>query len=312
MNEKINKIKSIYLDWNIFQDIFQNRKSIRLIENLNFGRRKGYSTPYSHAHISDLLRCSNLDYVRNDLKQLETVTEQWCIGPHQDGSGFCIDRIPPHLIYEAMAKDQRNTPDPKVVRLEFQPYKVEVRKLSSENILIPYLKRFNNMMSPDLMTDFIETILENALSDYKLQRDFRNSFIEVVNLNQPATKKIRDILLYRHIFSTKEDIEENFTSIFQSFLSIDGRSTTNISEEDKFTTAYGILDFFPVFKEKIERKNNMNNMLTDALHVYIASKCSYFICGDRKLVEKAKLIYRSFNVKTRVFHVDDFIEKVEL
>lgn len=54
----MNRLKSIYLDWNIFQDLIQNRKESRLEENLNAGKIKGYSIPYSHAHISDLLRCS--------------------------------------------------------------------------------------------------------------------------------------------------------------------------------------------------------------------------------------------------------------
>lgn len=92
--------------------------------------------------------------------------------------------------------------------------------------------------------------------------------------------------------------------------SVDAMS--GISEEDKFTIAYGILDFFPVFKEKIEKKNNLSNMLTDALHVYIASKCSYFIYGDKKSVAKAKIIYRAFQVKTKIYYVDNFINNVEL
>ncbi|WP_311881142.1 MULTISPECIES: hypothetical protein [unclassified Pseudomonas] len=312
MATNAGNIKAIYSDWNIFQDIIQDRKSSRLVENLNAGRNKGYLTPYSHAHISDLLRCSNASYIKNDLEQLEIITGKWCIGQHKNGSGFCVDKMPPGLVYEAMEADQKNTPELKGFKFEFQSYIVDVAKLSGENVLVPFLERFHGVMSPELLESFVDHLQENGLADHKLQRGFRNSLIEVVRLNHPAAEEIREWPIYSYLLSTPEEIERNFISIFQSFLSVDGRSIDTISEEDKFTIAYGILDFFPVFKEKIEKKNNLNNMFTDALHVYIASKCSYFICGDKKSVAKAKIIYRAFQVKTKIYYVDDFINNVEL
>ena len=311
MSKKTNNIKSIYLDWNIFQDIMQNRKSPRLAENLTAAKRKGYLTPYSHIHIEDLLRCSNSDYVKSDLGKLAVITGTSCIGPHKDGSGFCIDKIPPELIFAAMKSDPTKSANTDEIKFQFPPYKVEIEKLSAENVLIPFLQKSNEFMSSELMENFIDHLLENALSDHKLQRDFRNSFIEIVKLNQPALEEIREWPIYEYLLSSAEEIETNFISIFQSFLSIDGRSIDTISEEDKFTIAYGILDFFPAFKEKIERKNNLNNMFSDALHVYVASKCSYYICGDKKSVKKAKVIYRAFQVKTKVYYVEDFINNVE-
>lgn len=312
MNTKTHRIKAIYLDWNVFQDIIQSRKSPRLGENLSAARKRGYSIPYSHAHISDLLRCSNADYIKSDLEQLEIITEKLCIGPHKNGSGFCIDEIPPSLVYEAMAADQKNIPELENFRFDFQPYEVDTANLSKGNVMIPFLDRFEGIMSPELLESFVAHLQENGLTDHKLQRDFRNSLIEVVRLNQPAAENIKEWPFYFYLLSTPEEIGHNFISIFQSFLEIDGRSIDTISEEDKFTNAYGILDFFPVFKEKIERKNNLNNMLTDALHVYVASKCSYYICGDKKSVAKAKIIYRAFGVKTRIYYVEDFINNVEL
>lgn len=311
MSKKTNNIKSIYLDWNIFQDIMQNRKSPRLAENLTAAKRKVYLTPYSHIHIEDLLRCSNSDYVKSDLGKLAVITGTSCIGPHKDGSGFCIDKIPPELIFAAMKSDPTKSANTDEIKFQFPPYKVEIEKLSAENVLIPFLQKSNGFMSSELMENFIDHLLENALSDHKLQRDFRNSFIEIVKLNQPALEEIREWPIYEYLLSSAEEIETNFISIFQSFLSIDGRSIDTISEEDKFTIAYGILDFFPTFKEKIERKNNLNNMFSDALHVYVASKCSYYICGDKKSVKKAKVIYRAFQVKTKVYYVEDFINNVE-
>lgn len=311
MSARIKRIKSIYLDWNIFQDIMQNRKSSRLIENINAAKIKNYSIPYSHAHISDLLRCSNPDYVKGDLSKLEVITGNLCIGPHKDGSGFCIDRIPPHLIYDTMKRDRVNKDETRKSLFKFQPYTIDRNKLSKDNILIPYLDQFKNTMCPDLMEKFIDNFLQECPTDHTMQKKFRDSLIEVIRINQPAIEEIKELELYKYLLSRSEEIEHNFISIFNSYLSIKGKSIDSISEEDRLRLSYTLLDFFPAFKEKIERKNNMNNIITDSLHIYIASKCTYLISGDTKMIEKAKLIYKCFDIDTKIYHVDYFINNIE-
>lgn len=311
MSSTPSRVKSIYLDWNIFQDIIQGRKSERLIENIEAGKRKGYSTPYSHAHMSDLLRCSNSDYVKNDLEQVARISDGLLIGPHGDGSGFCTAKVPPSEVYAAMQADQANKQFVGQYFLQFSPYKVEVSKISKDNILIPYLNQFDGMMCPALMEAFIKDLADNGLGDYKLQRSFRNSIVEMAGLKEPAAAALLALPLFKYLLSPAEEIEENLIEILQSFHGLSGNSLETMSESDKFLDSYGVLDFFPALKEKIEKRDNMNNMLTDAQHVYIASKCSYFICGDTKSIRKAKALYRAFNVKTKVYYIDDFISKVE-
>lgn len=307
----MSRLKCIYMDWNIFQDLIQIRKSPRLAENLDAGKAKGYALPYSHAHLSDLLRCSSLEWVKKDLDQVTAITDSWCVGPLKDGSRFVLDRIQPHLVYEAMAKEPQQAV-PNSSNLQFPPYTVDVSKLSADNVIRPYLQQSNNLMSPAVLQRLINDILERGLDDHKLQKNFRESFTEVVRLNQPNNNEIAGWPIYQYLLASAEEIEHNFMTIFRSFLSIDGKSLETISEEDKIRTAYGILDFFPAFKEKIERKNNLNNMITDGLHVYIAAQCAYYICGDRKSVTKAKVVYRAFGIPTKVYYVDDFIRNVEL
>jgi hypothetical protein len=308
MSARNDIINSIYLDWNVFQDIMQNRKSSRLAENLEEARAKHYSIPYSHAHIYDLLRCSNSDYVKSDINKLKLITHQVYIAPHRDGSGFCTDCVSPNLIYEATKENRGDNQEIKEVEFEFQPYLVDTHKISKENIMIPYLEQFGDVMCPELMKRFMNNFLQNCFDDHNLRKEFRESFSEIIKTNEPAVEKLKKLSFYRHIFSSKQEIEDNF--IFQSYLSINGRSIESISEEDKIRLAYITL-VFSVFKEKIERKNNMNNIITDYLHVYIASKCKYFISGDIKMIEKAKLIYRAFGIKIKVYHVDYFIQNIE-
>ncbi|ELX09089.1 hypothetical protein Jab_2c11490 [Janthinobacterium sp. HH01] len=304
-------IKSIYIDWNVFQDVIHERKGPLLAERLYAAKAKGYALPYSHAHIYDLLRGANLDWVKKDLDHIASITGCLCIGPLKDRSRFSLERVPPLQIYASMATQTDELP---VVpdSIQFEPYPVDVGKLSENNIVIPYLRDSNNLMSPGVIEKLVSDFLENALQDYNLHKSFRESLVEVIRLNQPNNEEVKSWPIFQYLLAPAEEIEENFMMIFRSFLSIDGNVLENLSDQNKIRTAYGILDFFPAFKERIGKKNNLNNMITDSLHVYIASQCTHFICGDRKSITKANVVYRAFGIKTSVHYVTDFINTVEM
>lgn len=304
--------KTIYLDSSVFQDIIQNRKSERLIDNLESAKLKGFKLPYSHAHIEDLLRCKRLDYINKDLLAIDKISACVLILKDDRKPNFYVTKASSIAVYEANKNENSIPIDGVKLKLEFQPYKVEVNLLNSNNLIIPYLKKFNSYMCPELLENLLNNFSEKVLSGHSLYRDFRNSFAEIVEIGKPVNQKVYDNLLYKNLFASKEEIEENFLEILESFLGLTGKKLSYIEESEKYTTAYGILDFFPIFKEKIEKKNNINNLLTDALHVFIASKCSMFISGDRKSIEKAKLLYRTFKVKTKVYYIDDFIQRVQI
>lgn len=303
--------RSIYLDWNIFQDLIQKRKSERLNDNLDSARNKSFITPYSYAHMSDLIRCGNPDYVQSDLRHVEKITGSNYIKIALDYSDVRVENVPANIVLEEVR--QRNSSNPNLPEIPqgFPRYKVAVEQIPEGNLMLSYLNRFDGYMCQELMESLIRDLREKSLDDYTLQRDFRNSFIEVVKIGNPAATELLETPIFRHMLSSKEEIEENFSEILDYFLSINGKSIHTIDEQEKFNTSYGILDFFPVFKEKIDKRNNINNMLTDALHVFIASKCSIFVCGDDGLVEKAKLLYRIYRIPTKVYHVKTFIERVE-
>lgn len=71
-------------------------------------------------------------------------------------------------------------------------------------------------------------------------------------------------------------------------MSISGKSLNGIPLGEKITTSYQILDFFPAFSEKLDRRNNQNNIAVDAEHLFCASASRFLICGDEKMVKKSK------------------------
>lgn len=303
--------KSIYLDWNIFQDLIQERKSVRLMENLDGAKNKGFITPYSYAHMSDLARCGNPDYIQSDLRHVERIADSKYIDTAIDCSNVRVENVPPRIILDEVRLHNGSSPNLPDTPKTLPRYKVAVEQIPEGNLILPYLNRFNGYICQELVDSLISDLKEKGLDDYKFQRDFRSSFIEIIKIGNPASTGLLETPIFKYLLASKAEIEENFIEILDYFLGITKKSIDTIDEREKFTTSYGILDFFPVFKEKIDKRNNMNNMLTDALHVFIASKCSILVCGDDCLVDKAKFLYRAFKSPTKVYHVKTFIERVE-
>lgn len=310
MNDRKLIAKSIYLDWNIFQDLIHKRRSPRLAENIGAAKEKGFVIPYSNAHMSDLSRSNNLEFIKNDLQQVEAIAQNKYIRVADDYSDVSLQNTAPQLILDVIKRINAENPASPEIPRNVPTFRVAIEEIPSGNLFLSYLKEFDGMMCWELLVKLMDDIKDKGLVDYTLQRNFRNSFIEIVKIGNPAAPQLLETPLIKFMFSDKTEIRENFLDIFTYYLSINGKKIDTIGEQEKFTLSYGLLDFFPVFKEKIEKRNNMNNMLTDALHVYFASKCSSFVCGDDALIEKAEILYRLFSVRTKVYHVEKFIGSI--
>ena len=98
--------KTIYLDWNVFQDIFQKRRNLDLQENLEYWRdRKGYKIVFSSSHMQDLCKCTNDEYIRNDLALLSDLTKNWCVGLLEN-EVISIEQIDVRTVFEDIKKSR--------------------------------------------------------------------------------------------------------------------------------------------------------------------------------------------------------------
>lgn len=304
-------MKSIYLDWNVFQDLFQARKG-QEFNNAIRSVKKKYITPFSCAHMRDLSRCRNEDYVKKDIVNTDRISSGYCVGLSENNEDVLIEKVPIKLVFDAIKKGETIEEQGVSSFLLFDEYEVDVDKLSSNNIIIPYLENNGKKMSPQLLIDFIEALRNDILNDHKVQKQFRASLKELMTLGNPAFCAIENMPLYKYWLSTKEEIAENFENIVSSFLSITGKNLNYIPFGEKITTSYNILVFFPAYWESIDRRNNVKNVATDAEHVLLATSSRYFVCGDDKMVEKAILVYKTFDIKTKVMTPDTFMKTVKV
>ncbi|HIF9273294.1 hypothetical protein [Photobacterium damselae] len=303
--------KAVYLDWNIFQDLIQNRRGEGLRENLDAAKRSGYLIVYSFAHMRDLSRCSNKEYVEKDLSEVSKLSDDWCVGLKLNEDAFGYEQCPPKAVINEVYKQQAQSDNATVGSpYSFPAYLVDMSKVSDKNIFTPYLKKNNGVMSQELLDEFVKELYETMFTDHKIQKQFRDSFKEVVGIGNPAFALFLELPIYKHLFSSKEVIVENLHEIVNSFLSLSNKTLDSIPLGEKITTTYNILDFFPAFSERLKKNNNIRNIATDAEHLFLASDSKYFVCGDNKMLEKAKIVYKAYGVRTKVYEREQFIQRV--
>jgi hypothetical protein len=111
-------------------------------------------------------------------------------------------------------------------------------------------------------------------------------------------------------FLTTDDLTVlagNFDKTLESFLSIDGRRVEELTFPAKIELASSLLDFNPMFREKINNKNKPSNMWRDNEHLIFASHAKYFVTDDKRLFKKAKFVYDVLSLNVEVLSPTDFV-----
>jgi hypothetical protein len=202
----------------------------------------------------------------------------------------------------------------------------------------PYSKLFNELLdfpidiSSDISFDSYEfpndykSYLENlfkstSLRDIiKIQSDFQNKMNENKSLYKyfrGSNKNNKNIFLvenYRN-YNFLEDkifIKSDKKMTFLEFIDDSITIQTNNDEEKyyhRFSIGYNIINSMGLDGER-NCKANFKNTFNDGLHAFYASYCDLFVSNDSGIKEKATLMYKLFNKKTKIIDPEKFIEIV--
>ena len=74
--------------------------------------------------------------------------------------------------------------------------------------------------------------------------------------------------------------------------------------------SYILLDLFGVNKET-RKKVKFRNMQVDCYHSFFGSYCDCMVSDDEGMRLKSKTLYKLFNFNTKVYSIDEFIEKFD-
>jgi hypothetical protein len=67
-------------------------------------------------------------------------------------------------------------------------------------------------------------------------------------------------------------------------------------------------NFLEEIRYKPEKVSKSRSRIHDVSHAIYAASADYFVSRDEKLILKTQVVYNYFGIKTRVIHLDDFID----
>ena len=307
---------TIYLDKQVFSHLFNAReeKYARLREKI-LSHKDEFIFFYSNAHLFDL-QDDKTDIKYSEMEFMQSIV---------DGN---------RLIYEA-SKQEVMKQSPRdafetigkvgdfswMENFDFSQLTVEQRN-AINNIADISVKDLKGELGFDWLTKRTPISSEELQVDVTTFKSLMNFIAYNFYENKEAYKQIRDKTIANYNpKEIKADGEEKFNEqLSSSPLGLSFIETikavlaqTGLSSSDSATIyymSYMLLDLFGVNKEA-RKKVKFQNMQTDCCHSFFGSYCDCIVSDDEGLRLKSKTLYKLFNFGTKVYSIDEFIEKFE-
>jgi hypothetical protein len=274
---------------------------------------------YSSAHISDLEKSSNAELTLKDLNTIRFYTNNQCLAKYWGIENLSYDIRDPIEFFET---SKETTID---VESAFKNIENECQKLGIES---PFerLKKLNTKMDFDVTNEVDQS---SFFRRFKEEQTFSSLFEDVKDILQASLtsnlllKEVRthfDKHLPREVMgNVKEDIigylnqelpktifNKTFDDLTNNSLKLSNKRQH--SDFDRFVTRYCILDLVGY---KSDNTSTTPNIIADGSHAFYAAHCDIFISQDKRLRDKAKIIYNEFGVDTPIFSEKEFCESID-
>ena len=272
------------------------------------------TTPYSNAHINDLLRgyANNPIYIPQHLNTIKRLTNNLCIVQYWgDTQSTWHYRDVDEFFHSALNEKGRTSnsflelmdcDDTGLIRKAMEMYRFihvpsnfkEIYKAAPIfNLMFPQTKSEMNMLA--LMED-IYNFSNNAKKDYSLYKSLK------VYINQSKTKLKQQNKLFK-------GIDKDLPSYLESDKFWEEYAPKNkISDNpayQKITDTYFRFDF-----KGYKSDDRFSNMIDDALHVFYGAHCDCFLTIDDKCHYKAAETYRKLGIMTKALKPKEFINNL--
>lgn len=307
----------IYLDWNVIQYMKHERVVEGRFDAIQFKSflqdlKNKYVFPASEGHLKDLAATfqeENRPYIEEDLSFLNEISEGFMLGMRPDES-----LMPVKADINAEFNKIINESE---VELEFSveggSYQVDMDKLSKTSLLRPFLEKSNGTLNSSVMDSFVK-MMWHSIDDPDIYKTLRNEVESLhktvpmqdtlINKECPYFKRVESFFDIGKISSLQE-LEDKFEKIQSSFLAIDNRKIEELTKGQKIENAYMLLDFSPLFRDKINKKNRPTNMHRDLKNFFFASDAKYYVTEDDATYKKSKFVAKLLNLSVRVVKMDE-------
>lgn len=311
----------VYLDWNIISKL--KTPEFTEIKAFFTENRDKISFPFSPAHFEDISKSDS----PNNAKLMEDITtmDALCQSNHMSYDKD-LDIAAPYIA------------TPSQYYTEYKSDTVSIDTVTSPSYLASLLADIDN----PLVVSIINHLLDTPISFPKWDMPITNPVYDIfVNLQNVSTIRelIYEAMSIIHRVTTDKETYKAFRSVIDPKLlgQIQGPASCIVPALDQilmqvgspmgfmdmvksiqqkkdngnrmslFTTAYILLDMLYKHDKLPKKGNNATNVITDAMHAYYGAFCDYFVTDDRKLADKARVLYHEFNINIPIITSKELI-----
>lgn len=307
---------TIYLDKQVFSHLFNAREEkYSLLRDKILSHKDEFIFFYSNAHLFDL------QDDKTDIKYAEMEFMQSIV----DGNRL-IYEFPRQEVMKQSPREAFETVG-KVGDFSWLD-NFDVSQLTDEqlnainNIVDISIKDLKGELDFNWLTNRIPISANELQVDVPIFKSLMNFIAYNFYENKNAYKQVRDNTIARY---NPKEIKANGEDLFNEQLSSSplGLSfietikatlaQTGLSSSDSaivYYMSYMLLDLFGVNKEA-RKKVKFQNMQADCCHSFFGSYCDCIVSDDEGLRLKSKTLYKLFNFGTKVYSIDEFIERFD-
>jgi len=163
-----------------------------------------------------------------------------------------------------------------------------------------------NRMSLMQWAEHFMTMLKSMEEDKTIYKGLRNVIDKYIN-NGKFTVDYNSIDFNDDLKNSV--LQKTFIEYVNNNLNPKGNK--EVTTYDFFTNAYFTLDLLGISKEN-SKNVRFRNVMNDGFHSYYGAYCDYVVSNDEGFLKKSKSLYKLLNIQTKVLHVDEFAQSINL
>ena len=324
--EDVCSKKYIYLDWNVFKYIkeprTENEELDKSVKEIVIRTRSKYVYPFSEAHLRDRVhkyKPEHREKVEDDLSFVEDISGGYCLAYRPDKRWIQPIKWPITEVFEQVMSSQNKPLDLSAVYPDMMPFEVNNNELEMDELLSEFLSEEKVVLDRNSMGEFVERIFWGCFDskatyntvrkqEWQRRQSKEERCINDVYFN--ITQKKLEKLISCYETTDVEFIIENWKNAIIDAISIH-YPKQEISGEGLISCAYCMLDWHPMFRDKLGKKNTFSNIVRDAKHVWYASQAHMFVTEDEHTRKKCEVLYKTFGIKTKVLSMQEFCIRMD-
>lgn len=307
---------TIYLDKQVFSHLFKAKeeKYILLREKI-LSHKDEFIFFYSNGHLFDL-QDDKTDIKYDEMKFMQSVVDGNRL-IYEDSKQIVVKQSPCDVFETIGRLDDYSWLE------NFDYSKItEEQRIAINNIVDISMKDLRGELDFDWLTTRTPIVVDEPLMDMSaftsLLKFISSNFYE----NKTSYKIVRDntIAKYNPTSITAEDenvfndqlaaspLGLSFLDMVKAVLTQTGLPSTDLAIV--YYMSYMLLDLYGINKE-CRKKVKFRNMQADCAHSFFGSYCDCIVSDDEGMRRKSKTLYKLFNWGTKVYSIDEFIEKLD-